>query len=125
LKNGGFFCGCKESCNGFNHLAKGCGNDVSLGLEAMEKVMRARLMVIAAVLTIGTPAGAEPPTADAARPAQPQPRPAEIVLAAAEPVRASRPDNAQSGAAPVKHRVARVTTCRCGDQQVDPDSREQ
>jgi hypothetical protein len=32
---------------------------------------------------------------------------------------------AKPNTAPAKRRVARVTTCRCGDPQVEPDSQEQ
>jgi hypothetical protein len=85
----------------------------------MEIVMHARLMVIAAAaLVVGTSAFAEPPKTRGAQPAQPAPQPAAVVLASAESVRDTAPD-ADQPAAPVKRpRAARVTSCRCGDQQV-------
>ncbi len=81
--------------------------------------MTARLMVIAAVtLSFGTLAGAAAPIAPSAGTNHAPSRPADIVLASAEAPRV--PDQAeaeaQPPAAPVhRARVARVTTCRCGD----------
>jgi hypothetical protein len=84
----------------------------------MEIVMHARLMVIAAAaLVVGTSAFAEPPKTRGAQPAQPATQPAAVVLASAETVRDTAP-SADQPAAPVKRpRAARVTSCRCGDQQ--------
>ena len=80
--------------------------------------MHARLMIIAAAaLTISTSAFAEPAKTPAAKQPQPATPPAEVVLASADTVRVAAP-SADQPAAPVKRpRVARVTTCRCGDQQ--------
>jgi hypothetical protein len=80
--------------------------------------MNARFVMIAAtVLTIGASATAEPPKTPAAGPAHPPSPPAEVLLASADQV--STPASPDQGAAPVKRpRVARVTTCRCGDQQI-------
>ena len=91
----------------------------------MEKVMYPRLIAIAAVLTIGSAALAEPPKSPAAQPPQPQPRPAQVVLASADVVHAPAPDSAQPAPAPAKRRIARVTTCRCGDPQPGADNQEQ
>jgi hypothetical protein len=85
----------------------------------MEKV----LTILASALIAGS-AAAEPPKRAAAAPAEAKPRPAEVVFAAAETPHAPAPD-AQPSAAPAKRRVARVTTCRCGDPQTAPDSQEQ
>jgi len=78
--------------------------------------MRAGSFVTAvAALTLASVATAEPPKA-----AAPQARPAPVVLASAdEVVQAPRPVE-HSEAAPVKHRAMRVTTCRCGDPQTQP-----
>lgn len=83
-------------------------------------VMHARWMVIAATaLTMAATAVAEPvqPVArDAAQPAS-QPRP--VLLASAEQIRAPAAGE-QAAPSPVKRpRVARVTSCRCGDP--DPE----
>jgi len=85
----------------------------------MEKV----LTMLAAVLIAGS-AAAQPPKNMAAKPTTAKPRPVEVVFAAAETPHAPLPDS-QPSAAPAKRRVARVTTCRCGDPQTDPDSQEQ
>ena len=85
--------------------------------------MRTHLAAIAAIVTIAGQASADPK--DGVRAAQPQPqhRAVEVVLASAEPMHAS-PDGAQSSA-PQKRRVGRVTTCRCGDPQADPETQDQ
>jgi hypothetical protein len=71
---------------------------------------RSIVIAVAAALSVATPALAEP-----AKPqdsAQPASRP--IVLASADAV--SKPATAADQQVPVKRpRVARVTTCRCGD----------
>jgi hypothetical protein len=41
---------------------------------------------------------------------------APVVLASADQVRSPAPASEATPPAPVKHRAARVTTCRCGDQ---------
>jgi hypothetical protein len=116
----------RDSFNAFNHLAKACRKDVSLSLaEVMETAMRLPLTVIAGLLSVSSPAVAEPPKADAARSAQPQERPAQVVLASADAVHAPAPDRAQPTPAPAKRRIGRVTTCRCGDPQPGADSQEQ
>jgi hypothetical protein len=83
--------------------------------------MSVRLLVIATAVTIGTSALAEPPKTTDRETGQRVSRPAEVVLASADQVRT--PDQvAQQNAAPVKRpRVGRVTSCRCGDQQAQPD----
>ena len=78
--------------------------------------MYARLMVIAAALTIGTPALAEPSKMPAPDSVQPPSRPAEVVLASAEQVPAPAPVAEPQNPAPPKKRAARVTTCRCAGQ---------
>jgi hypothetical protein len=84
----------------------------------METAMHARLMVIAAAtLTMGTSAIAEPAKTREPHAAQPASPPAQVVLASADQIREPSP-NAEQATPPVKRpRVARVTTCRCGDQQ--------
>jgi hypothetical protein len=88
----------------------------------METVMYARLMVIAALALTGNPAFAEPAKEREPRAAtQPSTPPAAVVLASAETIADVAPSAGQP-AVPVKRpRAARVTTCRCGDQQAQPD----
>lgn len=83
--------------------------------EVTETSMLSRSIVIAVLLACGNQAFADPPKS---APAQPQPQPAHaVVLAAAEAVQDQAPETAQSTPAQPRHRIARVTTCRCGDPQ--------
>lgn len=84
-----------------------------------------RVTLIAAATTIGSSAFAEAPKGEPIRAVQPQPARTEVVLASADTVHAPAPEAAQSSPAPAKRRVARVTTCRCGDPQPEPDSQDQ
>lgn len=66
-------------------------------------------------------------SAHAAEPAKPSPQPTpqvqqrpDVVLASAERLQAPASGD-QQATTPKPHRVARVTTCRCGDQQPEPD----
>jgi hypothetical protein len=78
----------------------------------MERVMQARLAMISAA-ALATIAAAREPTKPVATPNQlTQP----TVLASADHVRAP----VQPAEPPKKARAARVTTCRCGDQIVEP-----
>jgi hypothetical protein len=84
--------------------------------------MHARFVLIAAAISIGSAAFAGEPAKPAAEPAtQPQPRPVEVVLASAEQVPAPAPHEQQAAAAAKRPRVGRVTTCRCGDPQAQPE----
>jgi len=90
--------------------------------------VRVPLTVITAVLLIGGAAVAAPPkTAPVKRPQPTQPAnpPAQIVLASAEAVHAPTTDGAQSTQAPKRRVAPRVTSCRCGDPQVDPETQNQ
>lgn len=82
--------------------------------------MHARLAIFAAATLIGSAAfAADPSSPPRNQPDQPQPRPAAIVLAAVDQV---TPAEAEPQVQPApRHRVARVTTCRCGDQQAQPE----
>lgn len=88
--------------------------------------MHARFVPIAAAMLAGSAAFAAEPAKPAAQAAtqaatQAQPRPTEVVLASADQVPAPVPHE-QQAAAPAKHpRVGRVTTCRCGDPQAQPE----
>ena len=78
--------------------------------------MRTRLIAVAAFLAVGSEAHAEPAKTPAVQADQPQRAPAKpVVLAAAETVKATVGDSAQAAPTQSKHRIARVTTCRCGD----------
>jgi hypothetical protein len=93
----------------------------------MESAMRTRPTVIAILLSLGAPAAAEPPVKRP--PAQSAPIAQQqrdgIVLASAADAHAPAPAEAQSPAVPAKRRIGRVTTCRCGDPQVETDTQEQ
>jgi hypothetical protein len=86
--------------------------------------MRKRLTVIVAMLTIAGPAFAEP-AKPAAKPASKPQAAAEIVLASADVVRPAATQSVASTTPPAKRRIARVTSCRCGDPQADPEQQEQ
>lgn len=76
------------------------------------------LVIAAATLMSASVLSAQPPKAPAHPQAQPLSRPAEVVLASADETGNAAPDANPQNSAPPKHpRVARVTTCRCGDPQ--------
>lgn len=78
--------------------------------------MTARLMVTAAVmLSLSAFARAAAPTAAPADKNHAPSCQADIVLASAETAHAPDQAEAERTAPPVRKRVARVTTCRCGD----------
>jgi hypothetical protein len=79
--------------------------------------MSVRLIMIVAALTVTSSALAEPAKPQSAQSNPPRRPPAELVLASAETAQAPAPDASEQTPAPVKHRAARVTTCRCGDPQ--------
>jgi hypothetical protein len=85
-------------------------------------VMLARSIIIAAMLTTACAAYAEPSKPQGQEASQASSRP--LVLASAEVVKA--PVAAAEQQAPAKRpRVARVTTCRCGDPIPQDDSDQQ
>jgi hypothetical protein len=86
--------------------------------------MRAYAIAIAAMLVSGSAALADPPEG---APPQPSPRPQqrEVVLAAAEAQHTPAQESAQLSNAQAKRRIARVTTCRCGDPQPSAENQEQ
>lgn len=79
--------------------------------------MYARLAwIAAATLTSVSALAAEPSKPlQQQQPSQHPPASAQVVLASADTVRASSPVEQQPAAQPKPHRIARVTTCRCGD----------
>ena len=84
--------------------------------------MLARSIIIAATLTAATAAYAEPAKPQAQEAGQASSRP--LVLASAEVAKA--PVAAADQQAPAKRpRVARVTSCRCGDPVPQDDSADQ
>lgn len=89
--------------------------------------MRSCLIALAAFVTISGPAPAEPVKHDApkAGEAKAQVRPTEVVLASAESVHASPAIGVQVSTSASKRPLPRVTTCRCGDPQIDPDNQDQ
>ena len=84
--------------------------------------MHARFVLIAAITLIGSAAYAAEPVKPAAQPAtESQPRPSEVVLASADQVPAPAAHEQQATAPAKPPRVGRVTTCRCGDPQAQPE----
>ena len=84
--------------------------------------MHARFVLIAAAtLTSGTAFAAQPVKPPVQSAAQQQPAPAQIVLASADDVRAPSATDQQGPTPPKRQRIARVTTCRCGDPQAQPE----
>ena len=81
--------------------------------------MRISLIVCTGLLTAATAALCEP--SKVPQPAQPQHRTGDIVLASAD-LQAPAAPTAQP--APAKHRIVRVTTCRCGDPQATSETPE-
>ena len=84
--------------------------------------MRAHLLMLAtAALSVATAAVAEPAKAPVQKAAQPNNRPAEVLVASVDTVRTEVPSAAQDSGAPVKRaRKARVNSCRCGGDQAPP-----
>ena len=77
--------------------------------------LHVRLAIIAAaVLAAAGAVSAEPAKVPARQTETQQKRPATVVLASADEVRDSAP-SARPAAQHKRARVARVTTCRCGD----------
>lgn len=77
--------------------------------------MFARFVLIAASLVSTSAFAADSPKAPIQPAAQQQPsRPGPVMLASADDVRAPAATDEQAPSPP-KHRIARVTTCRCGD----------
>lgn len=82
------------------------------------------LMLATAALSVATAAAAEPAKAPVQKAAQPS-RPAEVLVASVDDVRAGAAAAAQDSGAPVKRaRKARVNSCRCGDQAASPESND-
>lgn len=83
--------------------------------------MHARLVLIAAASVMSTSAFAAEPVKPPVQPAaQPQTATAQVLLASADEVRAPSSRDQQS-TLPPKRPHGRVTTCRCGDSQGQPE----
>ena len=83
--------------------------------------MHARFVLIAIASCVsGTAFSAEPakPHVQPAAPQQPAPTQA---MASADDVRVPSATDQQAASAPKRPRVGRVTTCRCGDPQGQPE----
>jgi hypothetical protein len=91
----------------------------------METAMRVALSILLSGLVLVGRAAAEPPKVETAKPAQARQRPAEIVLASADAVRSPSSETVSPSPARTKRPAPRVTTCRCGDPQPEPDSEQQ
>jgi hypothetical protein len=84
------------------------------GSSVEESVMKARFVLVAATLISGSAFAAQPVKPASQPAAAPQNVSAPIVLASADDVRQPAATEQQAPTAP-KRRIARVTTCRCGD----------
>ena len=83
--------------------------------------MHARFVLIAVATLMSTSALRPIPRRPSPKPpAQPSRSTPKVVLASANIEQPSRPSAEQAPATP-KRRVGRVTSCRCGDQQAQPD----
>ena len=89
--------------------------------------MRAHLIALVAIVTMSGTALAEPAKHDApkAGAAKAQEHPIDVVLASADSNHSSPAIATQTSTTAVKRPLPRVTTCRCGDPQVDPDTQDQ
>ena len=84
--------------------------------------MHARFVLIAAAALFSGSAFAAEPVKPAVQPtAQQQPAQPQIVLASTDDVRVPSTTDQQAQAGPKRPRVGRVTTCRCGDPQAQPE----
>jgi hypothetical protein len=81
--------------------------------------MRVCTALVATGLLIAGPAYADPHKASPP-PTQP-PKPTSVVLASAETPRGVSSDAPSSAQTPVKHRIGRLTECRCGDPRPDSE----
>lgn len=86
--------------------------------------MNARVVVLAAaLLASGSAFAADPagPPSNQPDQAQAQAHRAAVLLASADHLAANPADQQQAQPIQRRARVGRVTTCRCGDQQDQPD----
>ena len=84
--------------------------------------MHARFVLIMASIFVSGPAFAAEPAKPPVQPAtQQRPAPAQVVLASADDVRVPSDTDQQAQSAPKRPRVGRITTCRCGDPQAQPE----
>jgi len=81
--------------------------------------MRALLPIF--LLVVSTPLAADPPKPASTAATTTATRPALLMLASNETARPGPARDAEQPQPP-KHRIARVTTCRCGDPQPDSES---
>lgn len=80
--------------------------------------MHTRFVLIAVVALVSAGgAGAEPQKAPAKPTAQLQPALPRVMLASADTVRSTAAPEPQAQLQAKRPRIARVTTCRCGDPQ--------
>jgi hypothetical protein len=91
----------------------------------MTGILRASFAAIAAAAVMTAAGAAQPAKTDSRRPAPPHIVAAPVVLASASDVRAPSTADGQRAADPAKRRIARVTTCRCGDPQPDDAQQDQ
>lgn len=84
--------------------------------------MHARFAFIAAAALTSSSVFAAEPIKPPVQPAtQQQPAPAQIMLASVDDVRTPSATDQQTPTPPKRPRMGRVTTCRCGDSQAQPE----
>jgi hypothetical protein len=82
--------------------------------------MRAWVTFAAALSIIAVPAIADPARHDESKASKSEQRP--LVLASADAVHASPTPARETASPPPKPVAPRITTCRCGDPDANPDS---
>ena len=84
--------------------------------------MHARFILIAAATLMSTSAfAADTPKPAPQPPVQPESATPKVVLASANIEQPTAHDSQQAPATPKRRVAGRVTSCRCGDQQAQPD----
>ena len=84
--------------------------------------MHARFVLIAAAILTSSSAFAAEPIKPPVQPAaQPQTTSAQLVLASADDVRSGPASDQQQATPPKRPHIGRVTSCRCGDPQAQPE----
>lgn len=79
--------------------------------------MRIRSIVMAIMLVSGGQALADPPKGAPVQAEPSQQAAPSVILVSADAVEAQAPAGARPTPAQPRHRIARITTCRCGDPQ--------
>ena len=87
--------------------------------------IRLTLVVVYTAVAVSAAAVAQPSKNDSRPPATTRSPAAPVVLASASQAPAPSAADGQRPPDPAKRRIARVTTCRCGDPQPDEGGQDQ